>query len=234
MPLETLVPRLVLFLLPRLSLSKACQSGTLMDLPPTKLQVTTLRSSFVPAVSSRTPSALALTELTTSLSCAIPTLLLESLWNPTTVPLPRRPLKARMRKKSGSEWNKNSPSSTWMSAPLLAGPRVACPAVNKVLTTALSVQRTPLDVPLSRPCTKPPFTPESKSLEPTERSCLDNKNTKSDHASELMLVTNLQCPDTSCNVSVKISKSTAHFTPSQLLKETGTVPVCTPTFPPSP
>ena len=87
-------------------------------------------------------------------------------------------------KKPGSVWNRNSPSSTWTSALLSDGLKAVCPAVLKDLTTAPSDPKTTSDVPSPMLCTAHACTQESTSLVSTEKSCLDNKNTRSDLASE--------------------------------------------------
>ena len=91
---------------------------------------------------------------------------------------PLLPSRVRMTRKSGSASSRNSLFSTLISVLLLAGPRTVCPTAPRAHTTALPVPRTPLDVPLPMPSTVPVFTPESRSVEPTERSCLDSRNTR--------------------------------------------------------
>mmetsp|Transcript_18336 Transcript_18336/g.31532 ORF Transcript_18336/g.31532 Transcript_18336/m.31532 type:complete len:233 (+) Transcript_18336:449-1147(+) len=167
-------------------------------------------------------------------SCAILTLLLESLCPPTAVLLPPMPSTETMTRKSGLALSRNLPSSTLISALPSDGPRTVSPTAPRDPTTAPPVPRTRSDVPSPMPCTVPASTLDLRSPEPMERSCLDSRNTRLDPASELTPVISSKCPGTSFSVSARSSRSIARSTPSPSLRVTGTAPVCTPTFLPSP
>ena len=81
-----IVPVILSNVFHRLRVSTLFPGGTLMDHRLIRPPVMTLRLFFTLAVSSRIPSALAAMELTTFLSCAIPTPLPASPSQPTLVP----------------------------------------------------------------------------------------------------------------------------------------------------
>mmetsp|Transcript_35560 Transcript_35560/g.101248 ORF Transcript_35560/g.101248 Transcript_35560/m.101248 type:complete len:210 (-) Transcript_35560:537-1166(-) len=189
-PPETAVPRPELFLSPRPPASRASPSGTSMEALLDKPLETIRRSFSDLAEFSRTLSVPEVMVLTTFWSCAIPGLLPESHFRLMLVLLLKRHSPEKKTKKFGSDWNKNLPSSTLMSALLSVGPKVACPAAPKVHITALLDPRTVSGVISLTHTTRPVCMLESRFREPTVKSCLDSKNTRLDHVSESMLVTN--------------------------------------------